>query len=163
MKILPFIVPFFLSQISFAGEADPHLCRDREIKIAGCQLAETKARLLSFCATSDRKTIFYRFGSRSNLEMEQIFTSENPLHRWVDKATYTTYLGFRVSAYSYVFGVPQETIGARAFIGVEKNQEEIMSRLCTQNSFGEKQLRSKVIREADDENIRNNNFIFPPY
>lgn len=42
------------------------------------------------------------------------------LKKWVDLATYTTYLGFNRGEYSYVLRVPAEKPGAVAFLDVKK-------------------------------------------
>ena len=121
-----------------------------------------KNRVLSFCASADKKIVNYRFGLSSKVELDAVFSSEAPLSRWVDTATYTVYLGFRRAKYSYVFGVPQETLGARAFLDVAKDNKDLMSAECTDNSFWEKDLGTEAIKEVENEFVRSNSFIFPP-
>ncbi|OQR29573.1 hypothetical protein BWR59_19075 [Pseudomonas sp. Bc-h] len=139
---------------------EANLCIREETYIGGCHLAEKKSRLLSFCTQG--RNVIYRIGSEKKLEMEYVFSKEKPLTRWVDKATYTTYFGFRSGRYGYSFGVPQQTFGARAFLEVTLGNQTVMSRRCTQNSFGKDDLESEAIREADDAKIRISGFIFPP-
>jgi hypothetical protein len=140
---------------------EPNFCNESEILIAGCVLHEPRARSVSLCAASDRKTISYTFGTADKKELEHTFSRQRPLHRWMDTATYTTYLGFRISEYSYVFGIPSERYGVVAFLDVSRGSQRLMTKLCTQNSFGEGQLNSEAVREIDDASVRNNGFIFP--
>lgn len=105
----------------------------------------------------------YRFGTKSKIELDAAFSSKAPISRWVDSATYTTYFGFRRAEYAYVFGVPQETFGAKAFLEVTKENRPHMSSECTDNSFGEKEMDSKAIQEVKDSVVRDNGFVFPPY
>lgn len=121
-----------------------------------------KNRVLSFCAGADKKIVNYRFGLSSKVELDAVFSSEVPLSRWVDTATYTAYLGFRQAKYSYVFGVPQETLGAKAFLDVTKDNKDLMSAECADNSFWKKDLGTEAIKEVENEFVRSNSFIFPP-
>jgi hypothetical protein len=154
------IVLVVVCLISSATADEANLCFKEETYIGGCHLAEKKSRLLSFCAQG--RNVIYRFGSEKKLEMEYFFSKDRPLTRWVDKATYTTYFGFRSGRYGYSFGVPQQTFGARAFLEVTQGNQTVMSRRCTQNSFGKEDLESEAIREADDAKIRISGFVFPP-
>lgn len=94
--------------------------------------------MLSFCASSDKKKVSYRFGFNSEVELDTVFSIQVPLSRWVDVVTYTVYFGFRGGRYSYVFGVPQETLEAKAFLDVAKDDKDVMTAECTDNYFGEK-------------------------
>lgn len=94
--------------------------------------------------------------------MTQTFRAIRPLFRWVDKATYTTYFGFRTGEYGYVVGVPQQTFGAKAFLEVLKLNKTIMSKTCTANSFGSERLKSVAIKELEDGSVRAQHFSFPP-
>ena len=145
-----------------ANESKDDLCEPDEIMVASCRLDEKKNRILSFCASADSKTIFYRFGTGSTVELMKNFSSENPVFRWIDAATYTTYFGFRSSEYAYVFGVPQETLGAKAFLEVTSLNRSVMSRTCTDNSFGRKSIVSEAVREIEDSVVRGADFLFPP-
>lgn len=152
---------FFGMHVTSCG-AETSLCTSDEVMIASCHLKEKKNRTLSFCASSDKKKVSYRFGSNSKVELDTVFSIEGPLSRWVDVVTYTVYFGFRHGRYSYVFGVPQETLGAKAFLDVARDNKNVMSAECTDNSFGEKSLSSEAILEVEDGSIRNNKFLFPP-
>jgi hypothetical protein len=145
-----------------ANESKEDLCGSDEIMVASCSLNEKKNRILSFCASADKKTIFYRFGTKSTIELMKSFSIEKPVFRWVDAATYTTYFGFRSSGYSYVFGVPQEVLGARAFLEVTSLNKSVMSRTCTDNSFGRKSIMSEAVRDVEDSMVRGGGFLFPP-
>lgn len=159
-KAIVFFVFFGMHMISYGAEIS--LCTSDEVMIASCNLNEKKNRVLSFCASPDKKIVNYRFGFSSKIELDAVFSSEAPLSRWVDVATYTVYLGFRRGKYSYVFGVPQETLGAKAFLDVARDNKDVISAECTDNSFGEKNLSSKAIQDVEDESVRNNGFLFPP-
>jgi hypothetical protein len=145
-----------------ANESKEDLCGFGEVVVASCNSGEIKNRLLSFCGSADNKTIFYRFGTRSTIELIKAFSSKNPVFRWVDAATYTTYFGFRSSGYAYVFGVPQETLGAKAFLEVTSLNRPVMSRTCTDNSYGRKSIVSEAIKEVEDSEVRESGFLFPP-
>jgi hypothetical protein len=141
---------------------DETLCDSDEIMVASCVLNEKKRRVLSFCSSADKKTIVYRFGVEQKIDLINDFSVRSPVSRWIDKWTYTTYLGFRVNEYSYVLGVPQEKYGARAFLEVAKNDVALMDRSCLENSFGEKDLDSEAIMDVEDRIVRDNKFLFPP-
>lgn len=130
--------------------------------VASCKLDENKNRTLSFCASADRETMLYRFGTRPTIELMKSFSSENPVFRWIDTATHTIYFGFRSSGYAYVFGVPQETLGAKAFLDVTNLNRPVMTHTCTGNSFGRKSIVSEAIKDIDDNLVRGSGFIFPP-
>lgn len=145
-----------------ANESKDDLCEPDEIMVASCRLDEEKNRILSFCASADSKTMLYRFGTGSTIELMKSFSSENPVFRWVDAATYTTYFGFRSSGHAYVFGVPQETLGAKAFLEVTSLNRPAMTRTCTENSSGRKSIVSEAIKEVADNVVRGSDFLFPP-
>lgn len=151
----------FFSQNAFGSESN--LCKTSEIMIASCHLHEGKKRVVSLCASADGAMVFYRIGKEQNMELVNGFSKRRVLSRWVDKATYTTYFGFRLPPYAYVFGVPQQTYGAKAFLDVYRDDKGIMLRVCTDNSFGETALRSEAIREVPDDVVRGNGFLFPPH
>lgn len=152
---------FFDTHMNSYG-AETSLCTSDEVMVASCHLNEKKNMVLSFCANPDKKTVNYRFGFSSKIELDAVFSSEAPLSRGVDVAAYTVYLGFRRGKYSYFFGVPQEALGAKAFLDVAMNYKDVMSAECTDNSFGEKSSSSKAIQNVEDESVRNNGFLFPP-
>lgn len=165
MRLINFKICIFLILIEFhipLFSAEINLCAPDEIMIASCHLSEKKRRAVSFCASADKSIINYRFGLRPDITMASSFSNAVPLYRWEDAATYTVYLGFREGNYSYVFGVPQETLGARAFLSVAKNNKSSMSLLCINNSFGEKRFKSEAIIDVADNIVRNADFIFPP-
>ena len=150
-----------LTSVSVLASEDT-LCLTHESLIAGCRLDEQKQRSVSLCSSADKETITYRFGTLEKFEMTQIFRATSPLFRWVDKATYTTYFGFRTGAYGYVVGVPQQTFGAKAFLEVLKLNKTIMSKTCTSNSFGSEHVDNAAIRELEDSSVRAQHFSFPP-
>lgn len=67
------------------------------------------------------KGSYIRGWSLFESELDIKFSARKQMFRWVDLNTYTTFFGFNRGGYSYVFGVPQETLGATAFLEV-KNQ-----------------------------------------
>lgn len=163
MKLSFITITTLVGIYSASSSAEPNLCTSTEVEIASCELNEKKSRNLSFCADIDNKTISYRFGSRTKKELNIVFSSQAPLSRWVDTATYTVYFGFRRGEYSYVLGIPQETFGAKAFLIVTKNNKTLTDTECTDNSFGEKNWDSDSIQDVDDASVRNNDFLFPPH
>ncbi|MBT8765825.1 hypothetical protein [Metapseudomonas boanensis] len=155
-----FFALLFFASVAFGKDAD--LCDANEIMIASCFFDEPQRRILSICADKGGEEIFYRFGRKDKVELSTAFSRNKKISRWIDLGTYTTYFGFRVGKYSYIFGIPEEAYGAKAFLKVKKNQDEIMSRECTENTFGEKLMAAPSINDVDDEIIRDSGFIFPP-
>lgn len=150
-----------LTPMASAAEGD--LCSATEWMIASCQMDENQGRTVSFCANANKTRVTYTFGTRAHIEWRKSFSNRTPVYRWVDKATDTTYLGFRSSGYAYVFGIPQEKPGARAFLEVTHHERRVQTRTCTQNSFGAQTLKSSAIKEVPDDTVRNNGFVFPPH
>ncbi len=147
---------------SHVNGTEANLCASDETEIAACQLSEPKKRLFSFCTKRNSDVVSYRFGTARNIELEIDFNKENRVQRWTDLATYTVYLGFKRGDYAYSFGIPQETLNAKAFLIVKKGNEQIgHDKTCTSNSFGEKNIPSNAILDVNDEAIRNNRFNFP--
>ena len=146
----------------FSSAADVDLCSFDEVMVASCHLDDGKSGIVSFCASTSEQIITFRSGSVSNKGSSVVFSEINPISRWVDAATYTVYLGFRLGRYSYVFGVPQETLGAKAFLDVVEDGEDLITEKCTDNSFGQKRLANGAIQEVEDEFVRGNEFMFPP-
>lgn len=134
------------------------LCTEDEKILASCDFNRKK---ISFCADADGKSIHYRYGTSLSTELQVQFTSRKPLSRWVDAATYTTYLGFRQGKYIYLFGIPEERPNANAFLDIYKDNILIKSMSCIGNSLGEKALASGAIRDVDDSVVRGNYFLFP--
>lgn len=151
----------FLGGVS-ANAFEDDLCEFDEFVVASCRLGEIRNRLVSFCGSADAKTIFYRFGTEARIELIKGFSSGDPVFRRIDAATYTTYFGFRVSKYAYVFGVPQETLGAKAFLEVTGLNGDVMNRTCTGNSYGRKTVVSEAIEEVGDAVVRGFGYLFPP-
>ena len=155
------VLTLALEEVS-ANETKDDLCVSNESLIASCRLAEAKNRILSFCASPDTKAIFYRFGTASTIEFMRSFSGDNPVFRWADAATHTTYFGFRSSGYAYVFGVPQEVLGAKAFLEVTNLNGVVKRRACTENSFGRKSIISEAIAAVEDGEVRGSDFLFTP-
>lgn len=160
-KIPIFTFTYMLSCPTISYAHDNDLCRPDEAIIANCEVINSK-KIASICGQKQRDTISYRFGTRSRTELERTFTRNNPLYRWKDATTYTTYFGFRISDYAYVIGVPEERNLATAFVYIEKKDLEIASIHCAKNSFGEKDFQSNMINDRSDDEVRKNHFIFPP-
>ncbi|UOK35910.1 hypothetical protein [Pseudomonas palleroniana] len=140
------------------------LCALAETKIASCET--TKGKLVSICSGNNKVDVYYRFGELLGTELEVKFRQEKKLYRWLDLNTYITFLGFENGGYLYVFGVPQETLGARAFLNVRKagsafTYEDTFT--CNSNSFGDKTLASQVITDVADDLVRTKEgLVFPP-
>ncbi|MBL0455615.1 hypothetical protein JD499_00020 [Aeromonas enteropelogenes] len=150
------------SYVISANGNEINLCKSDEIEIAACQIDEPKERLISFCLDKKRDVVNYRFGKKKSMELTTKFTNENQLQRWTDVGTYTVYLGFKRGEYSYSFGIPQETINAKAFLSIKRKGERLgHDKLCVGNSFGDKNISSNAIIDIDDEDVRNSSFDFP--
>lgn len=150
---------FFLAE---AVGDERGLCSAAEINVASCET--TKGKFASICAAQGG-LVYYKFGSYSRVELDVEFSAKKTIFRWVDLNTYITFFGFNRGGYSYVFGVPQETLGATAFLIVRKAGERFSydeTFTCISNSFGEKNLRSKAIHDVEDESVRRGGFLFPP-
>jgi hypothetical protein len=152
----------FLSMNVAAQASKTTLCQREEIMIASCQIDENLKRILSICSSGDRKSIAYRFGTKSKIEMEVDFSRHRRVSRWDDSWTHTIHFGFKIGEYGYILGVPQETYGAKAFLDVTKGDTLIKSSQCLENSFGEKALLSEAIVDIPDAAVRDSGFIFPP-
>lgn len=156
------IVTFAASYVIRANGSEINLCTSDEIEIAACKIDEPKQRLVSFCLDKKKDVINYRFGRKNATELVVEFTNKDQLQRWTDAGTYTVYLGFKRGEYSYSFGIPQETIDAKAFLSVKRKGERLgHDKLCTNNSFGDKKISSNAIVDIDDEIIRDSGFDFP--
>ncbi|MGC6373069.1 hypothetical protein [Pseudomonas sp. K2I15] len=105
-----------LSANTFLSCAEFSVFASDEVMIASCHLKEKGNKSASFCASSDKEIVNVRLGLGSSVDFNSVFSRAAPLSRWVDAATYTVYLGFRRGEYCYAFGVPQETLGAKAFL-----------------------------------------------
>lgn len=142
---------------------EKNLCTTAEINIASCET--TKGKYVSFCANQGGN-IHYRFGGLSKSELIVKFSEKRKMFRWIDIETYTTFFGFNRGGYSYVFGVPQETFGATAFLIVKKSDEVLSyndTYICVSNSFGDKYLKNKAIQDVQDSLIRTKGgLMFPP-
>lgn len=149
----------FPSCIGAAAEFGKGLCLQSETVIASCRIG---GKEISFCSAQSGGYVAYRYGVKSNIELRVKFDKKYPLSRWVDLATYTTYLGFRRGRYTYSFGMPQETLGARAFLDISRDDLLVASLSCAENSFGEKGLVSDAVVEVRDDLVRSNGFVFPP-
>lgn len=157
-----FFVTVSASYVISANGNEISLCKSDEIEIAACQIDEPKERLISFCLDNKTDVVNYRFGKKNSMELITTFTNENKLQRWTDVGTYTVYLGFKRGEYSYSFGIPQETINAKAFLSIKRKGETLWhDKLCAGNSFGDKNISSNSIIDIDDEDVRNSSFDFP--
>ncbi len=157
---------FFMStKAAMASSDHQNLCKLDEIEVASCSLAHRNKKTASMCANLKKGSISYYFGTKEKIELDAEFTYNRKIYRWLDTTTHTTFLGFNREGYSYIFGVPQETLGATAFFYIKKSNFPIdfnSPELCTQNSFGEKSLVLEAISDVDDRTVRESNFLFPP-
>ena len=139
------------------------LCATTEINIASCET--TTGEYVSICAHRGGNA-YYRFGSRSKNEQDFEFSKDKQIFRWLDSNTYITFFGFDHGNLSYVFGVPQETLGATAFLVVREKRERFTYNetfTCTSNSFGDKKFKSQAVLDIDDDLVRcGDEIIFPP-
>lgn len=155
----------FLALIFFdqsAIGATESLCGLGRDIIFTCRLDDGKGGIVSLCKGSDPLTVDYLQGTEKGVESKAVFGRDEPIFRWVDDATYTTYFGFKRSGRSYVFGNPQEAFGAKAFLEVSKSGGLVETVRCHDNSFGEKEFDSPAISDVADEVVRGGGFEFPP-
>ncbi|WP_336215300.1 hypothetical protein [Enterobacter sp. P82] len=156
MKKILLTLVLSVAHYSYASE-----CQPNETLIASCNLSGKISRLAAFCANKDEDTIRYSFSKGNTSELTVTFNSKNKLKRWVDSATYTTYLGFNRGVYSYVLRIPEEKPGVVALLDVKKNGGIISTKRCSSNSFGEEDIKINSIEDVDDSVVRNNGFKFP--
>lgn len=154
MKKILLTLLLSVAHYSYASE-----CQPNETLIASCSLSGKISRLAAFCANEN--TIRYSFSKGNTSELTVVFDSKNKLKRWVDSATYTTYLGFNRGVYSYVLRIPEEKPGVVALLDVKKNGDIISTKRCSSNSFGEEDIKMNSIEDVDDSVVRNNGFKFP--
>ncbi len=163
MTALKFIPIFWCFSLSVES-AEKDLCLLDEVKVAGCET--TKNRFASICSSKSGGRVSYRFGRLSKVELDVLFREGREIFRWVDLNTYITFFGFSNGGYSYVFGVPQETYGARAYLHVQKTGSVFTygdTLMCLSNSFGEKMFQGGAIVDVSDESVRTDRgLIFPP-
>lgn len=165
MPVFVIVSIIFVSGSVVAESNDENLCKSSEIEVASCQLEGRYKKIISICASEQKELVSYYFGTKNKIELNVEFSSGSKIYRWRDAATYVTFIGFNRNEYSYVFGIPQETFGAKAFLLVKKSKDPLdfnSPRLCTSNSFGEKSLQSSAIEDVDDKTVRSEGFLFPP-
>jgi len=136
------------------------VCDFGETVVELCNLTGKINSTVVFCANGDQE-VRYLFKKNDSVELEVDFDATNKLKRWMDLGTYTTYFGFNKGGYSYVLGVPEEKLGAVAFLDVKKNGKIISSKECSSNSFGEKNVQNKSIEDVLDSSVKDNAFRFP--
>jgi len=163
--ILTTLVLLSISSLALAKSNDESLCGDRDIEVASCLVSGEGRRVVSICANENNSEVVYYFGTKNKIEFRVDFSSQRKLYRWHDKETYVVFFGFNKNGYSYVFGVPQETLGARAFL-LKKKSEDLLDfsapKFCVSNSFGNKNLMSIAIGDVSDSAVRDKEFAFPP-
>lgn len=168
MKILLFLLTMMtignMTKLLAANDI-AHGCRASETEIGLCDFEGAKNRSLSLCLNPHKEVISFRIGTVLQSEVEAEFSPSQKIYRWIDSSTYVTFFGFNSAGFSYVFGVPQETIDARAFLFIKKAGAPIdfgAPNLCETNSFGYKSVISDAIQDIDDKDVRNCGFVFPP-
>ncbi len=157
-------IAYFVALITCSGSQisraeDESLCNLDEIMIATCDL-ETEHSSRSICGLGN-DTVYYRGGTRRNLDFVIEFTQSFPISRWLDLGTYTTYFGYRDDERAYIFGVPEEKYGALAFLVSRDNHKSEDIVQCLENSFGDKKYPSRAIKDIDDDYARENKFRLP--
>ncbi|MBH3346332.1 hypothetical protein I5O09_21640 [Pseudomonas parafulva] len=155
----------FLALIFFdlsAIGATESLCSLGRDVIFTCLLDDGKGGVVSLCKGSAPLTVDYLQGTDKGIESKTVFRRDEPIFRWVDAATYTTYFGFKRAGSSYVFGDPQETFGAKAFLELSKSGGQVETVRCHDKSFGDKEFDSPAISDVPDEVVRGSGFEFPP-
>lgn len=163
--ILTTLILLSASSLVVAKSNDESLCGERDVEVASCLLPGKGRRVVSICANEKNSGVAYYFGTKNKIEFRVNFSSQRKLYRWQDKETYVVFFGFNKNGYSYVFGVPQETLGARAFL-LKKKSEDLLDfsapKFCVSNSFGNKNLISVAIGDVSDSAVRDKEFAFPP-
>ncbi len=168
MKILLFLLTMMtignMTKLLAANDI-AHGCRAGETEIGMCNFEASKDRLFSICLAPHKEVVSVRLGTIVQSEVEAEFSPSQKIYRWIDSSTYVTFFGFNSAGFSYVFGVPQETIDARAFLFINKAGAPLdfgAPNLCETNSFGDKSVISDAIQDVDDKEVRNCGFVFPP-
>lgn len=77
-KFVTFSFWFVFFEGASANESKDDLCKPNEILVASCSLDEKKNRVVSFCASTGSKVIFYRFGTKSRIELMRVFFNRKP-------------------------------------------------------------------------------------
>lgn len=142
--------------------ATESLCNSGRDTIFTCRLGDGETGIVSLCKGRTPRTVDYLQITDKGVESTIVFDRDKPIFRWVDSATYTTYFGFKELDGSYVFGNPQETCGAKAFLEVSEDGGLSKTVRCRENSFGDKNFDSPAINEISDEVVRRSEFEFPP-
>jgi len=168
VNVLVFVVrvvlALFACNIVLAKENAGNLCAENEKEVASCLLEGPEPKVMSFCADRLGVTSYY-LRVNKKIEKDIKFSSQRQLYRWQDSDTYVTFLGFDQDGYSYVLGVPQETLGAKAFWLTKRSGEPLdfnAPEFCTHNSFGDKDIVNGTIMDIEDRIVRDNKFLFPP-
>ncbi|GAA0480545.1 MULTISPECIES: hypothetical protein [Tatumella] len=153
-----YIFVFMMFSISYANASE---CAKNETLIASCSLSGKLSRIATFCAKPKNGMIKYTYKNGMETELVVDFDFENRLKRWVDLATYTTYLGFSRGEYSYILSIPEEKPGVVAQLDVKKNNKIISSKQCDSNSFGDEGIKMNSIEDVSDDVVRDGGFKFP--
>lgn len=120
-------------------------CKTDETLIASCNLSGKVSRSAFFCVSKTSDLIRYTFERDHKPELVVNFNPKDKLKRWLDLGTYSTYLGFKKSTYSYVLIIPEERPEAVALMDVSRNGRRISRSRCNANSFGKKDIKSNSI------------------
>lgn len=162
-KIIPKLCVLTISILFLNKVHSESLCLEQENIVASCQLNEVKKRKISICYSSLKEKAFYRIGKDiNNLEMTKEFTKNEPLIRWLNLGTYTTYFGFKNGTYYYQIA-DSDRVGQKPFLTVtDKSGKELLDKTCSDISEGNKKFKSNVIVDVDNDVVLNSkNLSFP--
>ena len=155
---MKFIALLLLASAAHATDS----CPSGEKLVAECILPGKIERKASICFSKGQTTsLSYYFKKGENTELEVNFSEKNKLNRWTDDGTYTRYFWFTRGAYSYIIGVPQETLGAVSFLWVKrKGDTKISDKGCVSNSFGDKDVSHPYIKDIPSSETKGKGFPF---
>lgn len=160
-KALLFLICIFYSLSALTDTTEGCILND--VVVVECVLEKSR-KTLSVCASKDGKSAHYKFSHQGKTELRVDFSTTSPLFRWVNSDSHVTFFGFIKNNYTYLIGVPQETLDAKSFLMVQKShlpQNLSLIKFCTTNSFGEKHWPSTAIKDVN-EKVLSDNYIFMP-
>ncbi len=146
IQVVVLFATIILSQSSLSKQ-----CQSDETLVAECHIKDKAKSAAYICADKNGKNGRYIFTRNNKSELSVVFNESNQLQRWLDKGTYTTYLGFNRGEYIYVLGIPSQNFGVKAFLDVKKDKKYIAHKQCDENSFTEKEKKGSFVRDLSED------------
>lgn len=145
IQVVALFVTITFSQLSYAK-----YCRQDETLVAECHISGGAKSVAYICADNNGKSGRYIFVRNNKAELSVNFNEGNKLQRWLDKGTYTTYLGFSKGEYIYILGIPSQNFRATAFLDIKKDKRYIAHKQCDANSFTDKEKKGAFISDLPE-------------